>query len=76
MVRKWFSYFPFLLILPAVFLLLGGKIEFKESDENWSGDGEDLIFTLAEVAALTILLKILLLSTLPIFFKIFLCDFF
>ena len=60
MVRKWFSYFPFLLIVPAVFLLLGGKIEFKESDENWSGDGEDLIFTLAEVAALTILLKIFL----------------
>ena len=66
MVRKWFSYVtPFLLIVLAVFLLLSGTIEFKqleeEEDQNASGDGDDLIFTLAEVAALP-----------PIFHQIFL----
>ena len=57
MVRKWFSYVtPFILIILAAFLLLSGTIEFKqleeEEDENASGDGDDLVFTLAEVAAL------------------------
>ena len=50
MIRKWFSYFPFLLIVPALFLLLlGGGIDFKQLEENTSDDGDDLIFTLAEV---------------------------
>jgi len=57
MVKKWFSYVtPFLLVVLAAFLLLSGTIEFKqlegEEDENISGDGDDLVFTLAEVAAL------------------------
>ena len=55
MIRKWFSYFPFLLIVPALFLL-GGRIDVNQLEENTSGNGDDLIFTLAEVAALSIIL--------------------
>ena len=56
MVKKWFSYVtPFILVVLAAFLLLSGTIEFKqlegEEDENISGDGDDLVFTLAEVDA-------------------------
>ena len=58
MTRKCFSYFPLLLIVPALFLLLlGGRIDFEQLEENASGDGDDLIFTLAEVGALPIILN-------------------
>ena len=56
MTRKCFSYFPLLLIVPALFLLLlEGRIDFKQLEENTSGDGDNLIFTLAEVGALPII---------------------
>ena len=58
MTKKCFSYFPLLLIVPALFLLLlEGRIDFKQLEENASGDGDDLIFTLAEVGALPIILN-------------------
>ena len=56
MTKKCFSYFPLLLIVPALFLLLlGGRIDFKQLEEHTGGDGDDLIFTLAEVGALPII---------------------